>query len=266
LSYFLGHGDTQQIVIIPSTVSECFEFGWKAFDYAEEFQTPVIILSDLDLGMNLWMTKRFIYPDKPINRGKILWEKELENFKGDWGRYLDVDGDGIPYRTVMGNKHKKAPYFARGTGHDEFGNYSEEPHVWKRINDRIKLKFDNLREKLPQPVYRNLDEARIGLIAVGSAEHAMIEAQDQLEEKGIKCDFMRIRALPFSKKVKEFIEKHSHSYVIELNRDGQLHQILCMEYCDLTGRLTSLAYLDGLPITAEWIIDAVLEKEVESND
>ena len=266
LSYFLGHGDTQQIVIIPSTVNECFEFGWKAFDYAEEFQTPVIILSDLDLGMNLWMTKRFIYPDKPINRGKILWEKELENFKGEWGRYLDVDGDGIPYRTVMGNTHKKAPYFARGTGHDEFGNYSEEPQVWKRINDRIKLKFENLREKLPLPVYRNVDNAQIGLIAVGSVEHALIEAQDLLESKGIKCDFMRIRALPFSKKVKEFIEEHSHSYVIELNRDGQLNQILCMEYCDLTSRLTSLAYLDGLPITAEWIVNAVLEKEQDSND
>ena len=146
LNYFLGHGDTHQIILIPSSVNECFEFGWKAFDVADEFQTPVIILSDLDLGMNMWMTKKFEYPDKPINRGKILWEEDLEKFKGEWGRYLDVDRDGIPYRTVMGNTHQKAPYFARGTGHDEFGNYSEDPDVWKRMLDRIKTKFDTARE------------------------------------------------------------------------------------------------------------------------
>ena len=266
LSYFLGHGDTQQIVIIPSTVNECFEFGWKAFDYAEEYQTPVIVLSDLDLGMNLWMTKRFTYPDQPINRGKILWEEELDNFKGDWGRYLDVDGDGIPYRTVMGNAHKKAPFFSRGTGHDEYGNYSEDPQVWQRINSRIKMKFDNARECLPKPVYRKLRSAKIGLIAVGSVEQAMIEAQDKLEALGIICDFMRIRALPFSKEVREFIETHSNNYVVELNRDGQLNQILCMEYCDLTTRLTSLSYLDGFPITADWIIQMVTEKEQGLND
>ena len=266
LSYFLGHGDTQQIVIIPSTVNECFEFGWKAFDYAEEYQTPVIVLSDLDLGMNLWMTKRFTYPDQPINRGKILWEEELDNFKGDWGRYLDVDGDGIPYRTVMGNAHKKAPFFSRGTGHDEYGNYSEDPQVWQRINSRIKMKFDNARECLPKPVYRKLRSAKIGLIAVGSVEQAMIEAQDKLEALGIICDFMRIRALPFSKEVREFIETHSNNYVVELNRDGQLNQILCMEYCDLTTRLTSLSYLDGFPITADWIIQMVTEKEQGRND
>ena len=266
LSYFLGHGDTQQIVIIPSTVNECFEFGWKAFDYAEEYQTPVIVLSDLDLGMNLWMTKRFTYPDQPINRGKILWEEELDNFKGDWGRYLDVDGDGIPYRTVMGNAHKKAPFFSRGTGHDEYGNYSEDPQVWQRINSRIKMKFDNARECLPKPVYRKLRSAKIGLIAVGSVEQAMIEAQDKLEALGIICDFMRIRALPFSKEVREFIETHSNNYVVELNRDGQLNQILCLEYCDLTTRLTSLSYLDGFPITADWIIQMVTEKEQGRND
>jgi 2-oxoglutarate ferredoxin oxidoreductase subunit alpha len=266
LSYFLGHGDTQQIVIIPSTVNECFEFGWKAFDYAEKYQTPVIVLSDLDLGMNLWMTKRFTYPDQPINRGKILWEEELDNFKGDWGRYLDVDGDGIPYRTVMGNAHKKAPFFSRGTGHDEYGNYSEDPQVWQRINSRIKMKFDNARECLPKPVYRKLRSAKIGLIAVGSVEQAMIEAQDKLEALGIICDFMRIRALPFSKEVREFIETHSNNYVVELNRDGQLNQILCMEYCDLTTRLTSLSYLDGFPITADWIIQMVTEKEQGCND
>ena len=261
LTYFLGHGDTQQLILIPSSVTECFEFGWKAFDYAEEFQTPVIILSDLDLGMNLWMTKKFEYPDQSINRGKILWEEDLEKFGRDWGRYLDVDGDGIPYRTVMGNRHKKAPYFTRGTGHDEFGNYSEDPVVWQRIMGRLKLKFENARERLPKPVIRTVKEAEIGLIVMGSTEQAALEAQDKLLEQGIHADLMRIRALPFSKDVRAFIESHERNYVIELNRDGQLHQLLVIDYCDMTERLISLAYIDGLPITADYIIRSVTEKE-----
>ncbi len=261
LTYFLGHGDTQQIILIPSSVNECFEFGWKAFDYAEEFQTPVVVLSDLDLGMNLWMTKRFQYPDKPINRGKILWEEDLENFEGEWGRYLDVDGDGIPYRTVMGNTHEKAPYFTRGTGHDEFGNYSEDPEVWKRILDRIKKKFDNTRERLPKPEYSRMDDAKIGLVGMGSTEPAILEAQDKLVKNGMPTDYMRVRALPFSKEVREFIQAHDRNYVLELNRDGQLHQILTIEYCDMSDRMISLSYIDGLPMTADWIVDSVSEKE-----
>ncbi|MBG0783776.1 MAG: 2-oxoacid:acceptor oxidoreductase subunit alpha [Anaerolineaceae bacterium] len=261
LTYFLGHGDTQQLILIPSSVTECFEFGWKAFDYAEEFQTPVIILSDLDLGMNLWMTKKFEYPDQPINRGKILWEEDLEHFGKDWGRYLDVDGDGIPYRTVMGNQNEKAPYFTRGTGHDEYGNYSEDPVVWQRMMDRIKMKFENARERLPKPVLRTLDGAEIGLVVMGSTEPAAMEAQDKLATQGLPVDLMRIRALPFSKDVRSFIEAHKRNYIVELNRDGQLHQLLQIDHCDMTDRLVSLAYLDGLPITAEYIIKSVIEKE-----
>jgi len=218
-------------------------------------------LSDLDLGMNLWITKKFDYPDKPIDRGKILWEEDLEKFESDWGRYLDVDGDGIPYRTLMGNKHKKAPYFTRGTGHDEFGNYSEAPDVWLRVMDRIKLKFDNAREKLPKPVYRNIEGAKIGLIGMGSTEPAIMEAQDILNKMGITTDFMRVRALPFSQDVRKFIQAHDRNYVLELNRDGQLHQILVTEYCDLTDRLVSLSYMDGLPLTAKWIVESLSEKE-----
>ncbi len=266
LNYFLGHGDTQQIVIIPSSVNECFEFGWKAFDIAEKYQTPVIVLSDLDLGMNLWMTKRFQYPDQPIDRGKVLWEEDLENISDEWGRYLDVDGDGITYRTLMGNAHEKAPYFTRGTGHDEFGNYSEDPEVWRRMMDRIKIKFETAKETLPNPVFRLLPGAKIGLIAMGSTEHAVIEAQDMLNKLGIPSDFMRVRALPFSKEVSEFIESHERNYVLELNRDGQLHQILSLEYCDMTDRLASLSYIDGLPMTAEWIIKSVSVKEQHKDD
>ena len=261
LNYYLGHGDTRQLIIIPSTVTECFEFGWKAFDFADQFQTPVIILSDLDLGMNLWMTKAFEYPDKPIDRGKILWEEDLEAFGKEWGRYLDVDGDGIPYRTVMGNSHENAAYFARGTGHDEYGNYSEDPEVWRRNLDRIKMKIDNARDILPEPIIQENQGARIGLIGMGSTEPAILEAQDKLLEQGISTDFMRIRALPLSDKVKEFIKSHDRNYVIELNRDGQLHEILNIDYCDQSDRLISLSYIDGLPMPADYIIQSVSEKE-----
>lgn len=265
LTYFLGHGDTQQIVIIPSSVTECFEFGWKAFDYAEKFQTPVIVLSDLDLGMNLWMTKAFEYPDRPIDRGKILWEDDLEKFKAEWGRYLDVDGDGIPYRTVMGNEHEKAAYFTRGTGHDQFGNYSEDPEIWEQMLDRIQMKFNHAREELPEPVYRKVDGARIGLIGMGSTEPAIIEAQDKLFAMGIKTDFMRIRALPFSDAVREFIMAHDRNYILELNRDGQLYEILLMDHPDLAMRMTSCSYIDGLPMTADWIIKTLSAEEQKLN-
>jgi len=265
LTYYLGHGDTQHIVLIPSSVNECFEFGWKSFDYAEKFQTPVIVLSDLDLGMNLWITKKFAYPDKPMDRGKVLWEEDLEAMSKEWGRYLDLDGDGVPYRTIMGNKHKNAPYFARGTGHDEFGNYSENPDVWRRVMDRIKRKFETIKEQLPEPQYRVIEGAEIGLIGMGSTEPALIEAQDRLEDMGIKTDYMRVRSLPFSEEVGGFIQSHAQNYVVELNRDGQLHKILTTEFCKKADRLTSLSYIDGLPITAAWIVDSVAEKENERN-
>jgi len=261
LDYYLGHGDTRHIVIIPSTVNECFEFGWRAFDIAEKYQTPVIVLSDLDLGMNIWMTKEFQYPDEPIERGKVLWEEDLEKFKGDWGRYLDVDGDGIPYRTLMGNTHEKAAYFARGTGHDEFGNYSEDPDIWRQNLDRIKLKLENSREHLPKPVFHMQDGAKIGLIGMGSTEPAILEAQDKLLAMGVATDYMRIRALPTSKEVLEFIKSHERNYIIELNQDGQLRQILTTNYCEEISPLYSLAYIDGLPMTANYIIQAISEKE-----
>lgn len=266
LNYFLGHGDTQHIILIPSTVNECFELGWKAFDIAERYQTPVIILSDLDLGMNLWLTKEFDYPDRPIDRGKVLWEKDLEDLSQPWGRYLDIDGDGIPYRTVMGNLNEKAPYFTRGTGHDEFGKYTEDPEIWRKNLDRIKLKFELSRENLPKPVLRELPQAEIGLISMGSTEPAIIEAQDKLNALGIPTDFLRIRSLPFSCEVMEFIQSHERNYVLELNRDGQLHQLLVIEYCNLGHQLISLAYVDGLPMTADWIINTLSVKENNKNE
>jgi 2-oxoglutarate ferredoxin oxidoreductase subunit alpha len=258
---FLGHGDTDQIIVIPCSVNECFEFGWRALDIAEKFQAPVFVFSDLDLGMNNWMTKKFIYPDEPIDRGKVLWEKDIEDLQGKWGRYLDADGDGIPYRTLMGNLHPKAAYFARGTGHDPYAGYSEDPQVWKEMMDRLKKKYDNARKDLPQPVIREMENSVIGLISMGSADHAVIEAQDTLNQKGISTDYLRVRALPRSEVVDEFIKKYDRLFVIEMNRDGQLHQILSLASPGSAEKLISLALSDGLPLTAKWIVNGILDHQ-----
>ncbi|TLN10470.1 2-oxoacid:acceptor oxidoreductase subunit alpha, partial [bacterium] len=185
--YFNGHGDTQFVMLIPSSVNECFEFGWRALDIAERLQTPVMVMSDLDLGMNQWMTKKFEYPTQPMDRGKVLWEEDIEALvkeNKEWGRYLDVDGDGIPYRTLAGNKNPRSSYFTRGTGHDEFGRYSEEADVWERVLDRIARKIDNSTQYLPAPIIEGSGDNEIGIIVIGSAEPAVIEARDQMKVRG----------------------------------------------------------------------------------
>ncbi len=261
LTYYLGQGDTEHVVLIPGSVKECFEFGWKALDLAELLQTPVFVLSDLDLGQNQWMTPPFEYPDTPIERGKILWEEDLEKIKDDWGRYLDLDGDNIPYRTVPGNQHPKSAYFTRGTGHDEYANYSEKPEDWEENLDRIKRKVDSSRTMLPEPEITTRSGSKNGIIAFGSTDFAVREACDCLAAEGVKLDYLRVRALPVSSKVLDFIRKYEQVYVIENNRDGQMHSILSLELPDRASDLVSLSHIDGLPLSAEWIKDAVLEEE-----
>lgn len=261
--YFLGHGDTDSIILLPGDPRECFEFGWKAFDLAEKLQTPICVMSDLDLGMNQWMTKPFEYPDQPMDRGKVLWEEDLERLNGDWGRYRDLDGDGIPYRTLPGNRHPRAAYFTRGTGKTEEAKYSEDNEVWERMQERVKHKFESARGMVPAPeIDIRSQDSEIGIIAFGSTYPAIEEARDQLRERhGVETNFMRIRALPCSEAVRDFMEKHERLYVVELNRDGQLHQILKIEYPDLSLRMHSVAHLDGLPLTARWVRESILEKE-----
>lgn len=261
MTYFLGHGDTNHIILIPGSVNECFEFGWQAFDIAEKFQTPVIILSDLDLGMNQWMATRFVYPDRAIDRGKVLWENDLEKWEGKWGRYLDIDGDGVPYRTVMGNLSPEAGYFTRGTGHNHYGEYSENPEIWNEILNRIKDKFETVREVLPGPITRKKEGAKLGLIAMGSTDPALVEAQDRLEKAGLLVDYLRVRSLPTDEAVNQFINDHDCNYVLELNRDGQLYQILKLEIPHHSEKLRTISTIDGLPMTAKWIEVNVLEQE-----
>lgn len=266
LAYHMGHGDAKHVILFPGSVTECFEFGWKAFDIAERLQTPVIVLSDLDFGMNQWMTKPFEYPDRPMDRGKILWEDDLKKMGDQWGRYRDVDGDGIPYRTLPGNKLPNAAYFSRGTGHDEYAAYSEEPEIWEENLLRLKRKVEANLEYLPKPEIRQVKGANTSIISYGSTQDAIDEAMDNLDNKGYKIDHLRIRSLPASDEVKEFVRAHERNYVVELNRDGQLHQILQLEIPDSNLNLISLSHQDGLPLTAKWVVEQILEKEERKND
>ena len=258
---FMGHGDTQNLILLPGNINECFEFAWRAFDIAEQIQTPVIVLSDLDFGMNQWMGKPFEYPNTSMQRGKVLWEEDLERLGGNWARYLDVDGDGIPYRTVIGNRHPRAAYFTRGTGHDEYAGYSEEPQNWHELLERLKRKFQVARELLPVPIIETMDSPKIGIISFGSTEPAIQETRYILAKHGLPSDFMRVRAYPFTGVEKEFIQKHPVNYVVEMNRDGQLHQLLRMEYPELAEKLRSFAYTDGLPLTAKQLVDFIQNAE-----
>jgi 2-oxoglutarate ferredoxin oxidoreductase subunit alpha len=263
---FMSHGDTQFIILLPGSVKECFEFGWRAFDLAERMQTPVIVLSDLDLGMNQWMSDKFEYPEKPMDRGKVMWEddmdKLLERLNGaEWGRYLDVDGDGIPYRTVVGNKHPKSAYFGRGTGHDEYAHYTEEPEVWERILNRIRLKFKTALEYLPKPVIKKTEGAQFGIIAYGSVDPAVEEARDLLAKGGVLSDYMRVRSMPFAPEVAQFIKDHPKNYVVEINRDGQLKQLLTLDAPEYGDHLIQVSHIDGLPLTARWVKEQILAHE-----
>jgi 2-oxoglutarate/2-oxoacid ferredoxin oxidoreductase subunit alpha len=264
-AYFMGHGDTNFILLIPGSVDECFEFGWRALDIAERMQNPVIVMSDLDMGMNQWMTKRFQYPDTPLDRGKILWEDDLQKLldarNGDYGRYLDIDGDGVPYRTVPGNRHPHGAYFSRGTGHDPYARYSEEPEVWENLMARLAKKYETAKQYVPKPLINTMANAKIGIITAGSTDPAVEEARNDLAQAGIPTDYLRIRSIPFNSEVKEFIASHEHCYVVELNRDGQLKQLLTLEAPEYATRLLDAAHSDGLPVSARWICEHITRQE-----
>jgi 2-oxoglutarate ferredoxin oxidoreductase subunit alpha len=258
----MGHGDTDNIILLPGSVNECFEFGWRAFDIAERIQTPVIVLGDLDFGMNQWMTEPFKYPDVPMDRGKVLWEEDLKKLTEPWGRYLDKDGDGIPYRTFPGNRLPGSSYFTRGTGHDPYARYTEEPAVWEANMERLKKKFRTAKEYLPKPIIENLEGANEAIIAFGSTLPAVNEARAMLEkENGRKMNLLRLRALPLADEVKEFVQKQDKVYIVEMNRDGQLYQELVIAMPELATRLISVAYSDGMPPVAKRIQSEILGKE-----
>ncbi len=259
-AYTLSHGDTKHIVLLPGTVSEAYEFAMQAFDLADRFQTPVFVLSDLDLGMNLWMTRPLAYPEKPFDRGKVLDAQKLDEVKS-WGRYRDVEGDGIPYRTLPGTAHPLAGYFTRGSGHDDQANYSENPDVFRGNLDRLSRKHDTARAEVPQPVADD-DGHTVGIIAYGTTHHAVVEARDHLREDGLQTDYLRVRALPFSAEVPAFVERHERVYVVEQNRDGQLHALLRAELpAHLIERLHSVRHYNGEPIDASVVAEPLILAE-----
>jgi 2-oxoglutarate ferredoxin oxidoreductase subunit alpha len=257
----MGHGDTQQVILLPGGVDECFEFGWRAFDIAEQLQWPVFVLSDLDMGMNQWMSKPFTYPDGPMKRGKVLWEKDLEALKGNWARYLDKDNDAVTYRTIPGNRHPTSAYFTRGTGHDEDAHYTEDAPVWLRMMGRLKKKYETARKFVPAPVLHRMNGADAAIIAFGSTEAAVREAQHQLAaDHNLKTDFMRLRAIPFTKEVADFVSAYDQIFVVEMNRDGQMAQLLKIEYPERAAAFKSVAFGDGLPAAASWVREGILSQ------
>jgi 2-oxoglutarate ferredoxin oxidoreductase subunit alpha len=255
--YYLGHGDTKNVILFPSSIEECFELGYKAHDLADQLQTPIFVLSDLDLGMNNWMGKPFDYPTEPIKRGKVLSKEDLEA-KGGFSRYVDVDGDGIGYRTLPGTDHPRAAYFTRGTGHNAHAVYSERSDDWVANMQRLSHKFDTARKMVPHPVVDEVAGASIGIIAYGTTRYAIEEARDHLAKANLKTSFMRLRALPIDENVKDFVARHDVVYVIEMNRDGQLHVILQTEMPELATKLHSIAYMDGMPLTANWVKEKIV--------
>lgn len=257
--YTLGHGDTKNVLLLPATVEECFDFGTTAFNLADELQTPIFVLSDLDLGMNNWMSRPFNYPAEPIRRGKVLTAEEVEA-KG-FARYKDIDGDGVGYRTLPGNEHPRGAWFARGTGHNENAVYSEKGEDWEQNMLRLARKFETARRLVPGPVIDETEDAQVGIIAFGTTLYAVEEARDRLAAGGLTTSFMRLRALPVNEDVKEFIRRHERVYVVELNRDGQMHGILQLEVPEMATKLVSLAHMDGLPLTAHWVVEAIRQRE-----
>jgi len=253
---FLSHGDTRHVMLFPSSVDDCFDYGMRAFDLAERLQTPVFVLSDLDLGMNVWMADPFPYPDKPWDRGKVLSAEDLERI-GKFERYRDVDGDGIPYRTIPGTKHALAAYFTRGSGHDETARYTESSEAYPRVMDRLARKWETARTWVPKPVVDEAPGAELGIVAYGSSRWAVEEARERLLADGVKTSSLRVQAYPFTAEVEAFLARHERIYVVEQNRDGQMAALLRMEYPERAARLRSVLHYDGLPLAASTVVEKI---------
>jgi 2-oxoglutarate ferredoxin oxidoreductase subunit alpha len=259
---FLSHGDTKHIMLIPCSVAECFSMASDAFNLAEQFQTLVFVMSDLDLGMNNWMSDPFEYPTAPIKRGKVLDKADLEKL-GGFARYRDLDGDGVGYRTLPGTDHPAAAYFTRGSGHNDKSSYSERPDDYENNMERLNRKFESSRSFVPRPEIVKGENAKIGIIAYGTSHWGIIESRDQLRgEYAIETDYLRLRAYPFTREVHEFIEQHDRVYVVEQNRDAQMLSLLKLDLNpELIARLRSISHLDGLPLDARSVTDELSTME-----
>jgi len=259
---FLSHGDTKQVMLIPGSVRECYEMAQAAFDLAEQLQTPVFVMSDLDLGMNNWMSEPFAYPNKPLNRGKVLSAEDLTRL-GGFARYKDVDNDGVGYRTLPGTDHPLAAYFTRGSGHNERAQYTERPDDYFNNMERLSKKFETARTLVPRPEVVQTGKSKVGLIAFGSSDFAIRESRNQLsKEYDLDTDYLRLRAYPFSREVHEFVASHDRVYVIEQNRDGQMLSLLKLDLqAEDIVKLRSIRHFNGLPIDARSVTDDLVTQE-----
>ncbi|MFM9941707.1 MAG: 2-oxoacid:acceptor oxidoreductase subunit alpha [Hyphomicrobiaceae bacterium] len=263
---YASHGDTKHVLLFPANPTECFTMGAEAFDIAERLQTPVMVMSDLDIGMNEWVTDAFVWDDSKVaDRGKVLTAEELESFKDrkgkPWGRYLDIDGDAIPYRTLPGTHPTMGSFFTRGTSHDEYARYTEDGRIHARVIDRIRRKFDTAAQYVPKPEIQIRDKGcKTGLIYFGANRPAVLEGLDMLERDGIKLNSMRLKAFPFNQDVRDFCAQHDHVIVVEQNRDAQMRQLLMVE-AEVPGQklIPALDY-NGTPMTAEFVRQSVLKQ------
>jgi 2-oxoglutarate ferredoxin oxidoreductase subunit alpha len=257
----LSHGDTRQIMLIPSSIEECYQMAQDAFDLTERFQQLVFVMSDLDLGMNMWMSAPFNYPEKPYDRGKVLTAENVKELGAEWGRYKDVDGDGIPYRTLPGTGMPS--YFTRGSGHNARGQYSERPDDYQNNVDRLARKFETAKQAVPGPVIVDDAKAEIGIVGYGTSHWAIDECRTQLEhEAGIRTAYMRLRAYPFSKEVEAFVARYKRVYLVEQNRDAQMKMLFRIDMPEgATNHVRSVLHYNGLPIDARSLTDEILVQE-----
>ncbi len=256
-----SHGDTKHVLLLPASMGECFDMAGDAFDLAERLQSIVYVMSDLDLGMNTWMSEPFTYPTKPLDRGKVLDEAKVRELGATWGRYKDVDGDGIPWRSIPDTN--TPPFFTRGSGHNPMAQYSERAEDYVNNLDRLAKKFETVKTLVPQPIDETVVGATVGIIAYGSSHWAVEESRDQLrEEAGLSVSYMRLRAYPFPDSVEEFVRRHDRVYVVEQNRDGQMMSLLRMDLDPaLQTRLRSVLHYSGLPIDARSVTETILAQE-----
>jgi len=262
---FLSHGDTQHPMLFPCSVEECFSMAIEAFDLAEELQTPIFVMCDLDLGMNNWMADPFPYPEKPIARGKVLSLEDIKRL-GHFERYRDVDGDAIGYRTLPGTPDPAAGYFTRGSGHNEKAKYSERPEDYVNNMDRLARKSETASRRVPGPVIEGNAGAEIGIIAYGTSHWAVEETLDQLkQDHKLSAGYCRLRAFPFSEEVRDFVARHQRVYVVDQNRDGQMYDLLKLEFeAEDIKKLRSVRHYDGLPIDARSVTDSIVSQESEN--
>jgi 2-oxoglutarate ferredoxin oxidoreductase subunit alpha len=258
LAAYASHGDTKHILLFPATPKECFELTAESFDLAEQLQTPVIILTDLDLGMNDHMSAPFEWNDnRTYKRGKVLTASELDEI-GRFGRYLDTDGDGITYRTYPGTHPTKGAFFTRGTSRDEYAVYTEDGAAYKRNMDRLLIKWDTAKKMVPPPeLYQQTNQSDIGILFFGTSTYAAEEAMDMIRDEGILLDALRLKAFPFSKSVEEFIHSHHTVFIIEQNRDAQMRGLLMLELQINPAKLIPVLNYDGMPITAHAIASQI---------